>query len=84
MNLIEQFPDISLKIREQFKNDNRNLRVKNYSGTLTYDSDKALTKIYDDESRKWHIRLALIVLASVASIYFIIVNAPRFLNWILG
>ena len=84
MNMIEQFPDISLKIREQFRIDNRNIRIKNNSRTFAYDSDKALTKIYDDESRTWQIKLALIILASVASIYFIIVNGPRFLNWISG
>jgi hypothetical protein len=84
MNMIEQFPDISLKIREQFRMDNRNVRVKNTSGALAYDSDKALTKIYDNESRKWLIKLAVIILASAASIYFIIVNGTRLLHWISG
>jgi hypothetical protein len=84
MNMIERFPDISRKIREQFKIDNRNIRIKDNSGTLAYDSDKALTKIYDDDSTKWLIKLAVIILASIASIYVIIVNGPRLLSWISG
>jgi hypothetical protein len=84
MNMIERFPDISRKIREQFKMDNRNIRIKNNSGTLAYDSDKAMTKIYDDESRKWQIKVAVIIVASIASIYVIVVNAPRLLSWISG
>jgi hypothetical protein len=84
MNMIERFPDISRKIREQFKIDNRNIRIRSNSGTLAYDSDKALTKIYDDESRKWQIKLGIIILASVACIYFVVVNGPRLLSWISG
>jgi len=64
MNLIQQFPDVSAKIRNKFK--------------LRQSQDKSSTKFYENEFRKWHIKVAFFILLVVASLFFIAFSLSGF------
>lgn len=83
MNLIEQFPDVSLQMRARVK---RNRAVNSISNATVqpYDIDKALAKYYQGEFRKWHFKLALIVGGILVILFSLILNAPGFFNWIVS
>jgi hypothetical protein len=83
MTLIEQFPDVSEKVRAKFKIALRKQRDENAFRELPYDHDKSLVKFYDDEFRKWHIKLLFIILSIVAMIYGLVFNAPGLFKWIV-
>lgn len=83
MNMIEQFPDASAKIRaERLKIQKKN-SVKFTRDMLGTDSSKELTRFYDDEFKKWHLQLAFIVTGCVVLVYVVAFNASDFFNWIM-
>ena len=81
MNLIHQFPDVSMKMRDKFKLRKKAYLWKDVNTQLTY--DKGMTRFYDNEFRKWHFKLIFIIVLGIASLYFIILNAPGFFQWVI-
>lgn len=82
MNLIQQFPDASMHLRAQLKNNQRNYGAAN--ATLPYDIDKALSNYYKGEFRQWHYKLVLIVAGILATLFSAVLYAPGFFNWIVS
>jgi hypothetical protein len=80
MNLVQQFPDVSLQMRNKLKARQRNMEIA--IKQVATDSEKALAKYYRDEFRRWHFKLGLIILACTAGIYAAVFAAPAVLEWI--
>jgi hypothetical protein len=83
MTLAEQFPDASIMLRTKFRMDVKNRRRHIGSEQLAIE-DKVMAKFYQDEYKKWHIKLVVIVVACLASFYFVVANLPGFFKWILS
>jgi hypothetical protein len=83
MNMIEQFPDASIKIREERLNSQKKNTAKFSREMLGADSTKELARFYDDEFKKWHLQLAFIVTGCVVLVYVVAFNASDFFNWIM-
>ena len=78
MNLVQQFPDVSMNMRHKFKSHRKNSLMRDLNLQKNQDQDKVMTKFYKDEFRKWHIKLILIIVFTVASLSIIILNVPWF------
>lgn len=76
MNLVSQFPDVSMKTHERFKSRKKPLQWTIINPKITYDKNLVETKFYNHEFNMWHIKLAFIILLTIASLYFIISNIP--------
>jgi hypothetical protein len=81
MNLIQQFPDVSKKMREKLK-----LSKKDYSAIEDgpYYQSNVLAKYYDREFRKWHFKMLLILATLFGSIYMIVMHSPQIFKWIMS
>ena len=69
MTLVQQFPDISEAMRLK-----RQMRNKDYSSLklelpLGYVEDEEVVKFYEGEFKRWHIKLLLIVAATLALLF---------------
>jgi len=74
MNLIQQFPDTTIGIRDKFKLPKKDYPWKNVNAQQTNVRDKSMAKFYDNEFLKWHIKLIFIILLGATSLSFIILN----------
>jgi hypothetical protein len=74
MTLAQQFPDISMSIREKNK-----LNFKYNTALLFKDQ-----KFYDTEFRVFHYKLLGLILAMLASVYLIILNGQSIWRWIVS
>ncbi len=71
MNLITQFPDISMKIREQAR-----MKRSCKKTISTNRIERTRSQIYEREFRSWHLKLFFMMILLLASIYLIMLNAP--------
>ena len=76
MNLIQQFPDVSMKTHDKFKSRKNHLHWKIIHSEMTFDKKLAETKFYNNEFRKFHIKLFFIIALAITSLYFIASNIP--------
>ena len=76
MNLVHQFPDISMKTQDRFRSRKKPLQWRISNPEITFDKDLMETKFYNHEFKMWHIKLAFIILLTIASLYFIVSNIP--------
>ena len=74
MNMVNQFPDISTKMRDKFKSRKKPFQWKYVEAEITYDKNLAQTKFYNNEFTKWHIKLFFIIVLGIASLYMIASN----------
>ena len=74
MTLIQQFPDVSMQMR-QLNQKNRLKKIGSQKGH--FDNGKALGLYYDNEFRKWHIKLALIIAFIIACLLAAVVGISR-------
>jgi len=81
MNLIQQFPDISGKMRARIKT-NQNYRAANAMQPLSYIESQAVVQYYEGEFRRWHLKLLFIIVASFGTLYFAILKSSWILNLI--
>lgn len=76
MNLIQQFPDISMKMRDKLKSRRRSHQWKIENPEMTFDENLIQTKFYNSEFKKRHIKLVFIIGLTLSSLYFIASNIP--------
>jgi hypothetical protein len=81
MTLIEQFPDVSMQIREKRKLDSQNkigdlLKHFEYN-PVTYDQ-----KFYDKEFRIWHFKVLAFLGLSCTALFYLLLNGKIIFNWI--
>jgi hypothetical protein len=79
MSLIQQFPDISGRIRAKIK---RAIKPVNASRTLPYSEDPGVAAYYEGEFRRWHVKLLFIGAACMATIYLAILNSAWIVNYL--
>jgi hypothetical protein len=72
MDLIKQFPDVSIKAYDKFKLRKKPQQWKIINAEITYDKNLVKTKFYDNEFKKWHIKLVFIIVLGIAALYFIV------------
>jgi hypothetical protein len=75
MNLVQQFPDISEKMRSKSKMVGRNSRSANAERSLGCVEADAVVQYYEGEFRRWHIKFLFIVAATLGITYFIILKS---------
>ncbi len=68
MNLIQQFPDVSMQMRIQSRSNQKKLRKEKQASQVNA-SDNTLTMFYENEFRKWHYKLLLIIVFVITSLY---------------
>ena len=77
MKLLHQFPDASMKVRllsqKRTRKEIRN--TKEYNG-----NGKELDLYYDNEFRKWHTKLALIIVFIIAGLSAAIIAVSKLLQ----
>ena len=76
MNLLQQFPDVSMQVRQL--NQKRTQReIGSTKGHNDNDHGKELELYYDNEFRKWHTKLALIVVFIIACLLGALVGVSQ-------
>jgi hypothetical protein len=82
MNLIQQFPDISEKMRcKNRRMGQRIYRTANAVQSVTYSEDRgSRPNHYDGEFRRRHFKLFFIVAASLGTIYFALLKSSLDFN----
>lgn len=78
MNLIEQFPDVSEKIRAR-----RNLKKVKASMRITrsaasYHEERTVAESHEAAFRKWHVKVLFIIAGSIAITCYALLNSPLF------
>lgn len=79
MDLIRQFPDISMRMREEARMK-RSRKEAVSRPTLTYQIEQTRAQKHEREFRKWHLKLFVLIIIVLASFYFIILNSPWMFN----
>jgi glutaminase len=82
MNLVQQFPDISEKLRSKNEKSYRNFRSANVKQSSGYIEDEAVVQYYEGEFRRCHIKFLSIVVATFAVIYVILLKSSWIYNLI--
>jgi hypothetical protein len=82
MNLIQQFPDISQKIRSKIAEGQRNYKTANAKQAMPYSEEEAVSAYYEGEFRRRHFKLFFIVGSILGIIYFALLKGSWILNWI--
>ena len=75
MNLVQQFPDISEKMRSKDKAGARNYRSENAREYLGDSEEDAVVKHYEAEFRKWHIKFLFILSVTLGIITLILLKS---------
>jgi hypothetical protein len=81
MTLIEQFPDISMLIREKKKLNLKYSAVRLFKD-IKYKPIGLDQDFYDKEFRNWHYRLILGLGITFTAVFFLALNMRSILNWI--
>jgi hypothetical protein len=76
MNSVQQFPDISNK-RRWILNNQRKEKLQAEQGEKR---DKQLTVFYDNEFRKWHYKLTLIIVFILTCLFFVVYSLSALLS----
>lgn len=74
MNLANQFPDISMNIRE--KASRRKKQAAAPRGSVRLKPAKTHAEVYDHDFRKWHVKVLLLIILLVGFTYLIALNSP--------
>ena len=82
MNLIQQFPDISGKIRARIKINNRNYKAVNPVQPLSYIENEVVSKYYEGEFRRWHLKFLFIIAFTLGILYFTLLKSAWIFNLI--
>ena len=82
MNLIQQFPDVSAEKRARATADNKRLKTANAKRSHPYREDDAVVKYYENEFRKWHIKVLFIFVGTIAMTYYFILKGFWIFQWI--
>lgn len=82
MNLIQQFPDTSEKIRTKIKVHQRIYRAANALQPPVYSESKEVIEFYEGTFRRWHIKLLFIIATCLGAGYFVLHKSAWIFNWI--
>jgi hypothetical protein len=83
MNLIQQFPDVSLQIRNRVKWNQKDRLEKRMSAERLKDNDPELLLFYADEFKKWHYKITVIIVLGITCLYSVVLAGSGFLQWII-
>jgi hypothetical protein len=83
MNLNKQFPDVSLQMRNQVKWAKKSHQQQRMSMGHLQDNDPELALFYDNEFKRWHYKLTLIIALGIAVLYGVIFTASGIYQWLL-
>jgi hypothetical protein len=76
MTLLQQFPDVSAQMR-RLNQKNTQKKIGSQKEYYDNDNDKALDLYYDNEFRKWHNKLALIIVFIISCLLAALVGISR-------
>ena len=81
MTLAQQFPDVSMLIREK-KKLNLKYSAANLFKNIRYNPISADEKFYDQQFRTWHYKLLVYLAILFTGLFFLALNARVILNWL--
>jgi hypothetical protein len=81
MTLAQQFPDVSMLIREKKKLDLKYNEVELFKN-IHYNPMSADQKFYDQEFKTWHYKLLIFLGVLFTGLFFLVLNARVILNWL--
>ena len=82
MNLIQQFPDISAKIRSKTGVVDKKYRSANAKQSSGYIEHESVAQYYEGEFRRWHIKFLFILTASLGIFWVVLLKSFWFYNLI--
>jgi hypothetical protein len=78
MTLLQQFPDVSMQMRRlNQKNTQKKTGSQKEHNDNENDNGKEFTLYYDNEFRKWHYKLALIIVFIITCLLVALVGISR-------
>jgi hypothetical protein len=80
MTLAQQFPDVSMSIREK-KKLNLKHQVELFKN-IHYNPISADQKFYDQQFRTWHYKLLIYLALLFTGLFYLVLNARVILNWL--
>jgi hypothetical protein len=83
MTLAQQFPDVSMLIREKHKL-NLKYDVNLLFKEMRYETISADQKFYDNEFRIFHYKLISFIIVLLASLFLVILNGQGIWKWIIS
>jgi hypothetical protein len=81
MTLAQQFPDVSMLIREKRKINFKYSEADLFKD-IHYNPISADQKFYDQEFRTWHYKLLIYIGLLFTGLFFLVFNARTILNWL--
>lgn len=81
MTLAQQFPDVSMLIRDKKKLNLKYDQVELFKD-IHYNPISAEQKFYDQQFKTWHYKLLIYLAFLFASMYYLVLNARVILNWL--
>jgi hypothetical protein len=82
MNITEQFPDISMAMRNK-SNMHRKGFQRQVLTVKPISVDEKLAVYYDREFRRWHYKLIGIIVGCMVVVYAVILNLSWLFQWML-
>ena len=82
MNLIEQFPDVSMEIRNKIKMRRKNYSKEIFVNPVRHRSENALADFHHKEFRKLHVTVFVIISVLIGGTYLILLNSPWLFIWV--
>jgi hypothetical protein len=80
MTLAQQFPDVSMLIREKKK---LNLKYQaELFKDIRYNPISADQKFYDQQFKTWHYKLLIYLALLFTGMFYLVLNARVILNWL--
>jgi hypothetical protein len=76
MNLVQQFPNMTNQSKWVLKNNKK----EKLQAKLDESSNKLLSVFYEKEFKKWHYKLALIIVLILTSLFFFVYTISALLN----
>jgi hypothetical protein len=82
MTLAQQFPDVSMLIREKKKHNLKHSATEIFKD-IHYNPISAEQKFYDQEFRTWHFKLLVYLAFLFTSLFYLVLNARVILSWLV-
>ena len=80
MNLIEQFPDISEKVRAKSKIKKRKSITRINRGAQAHYEEKTNAGYPEAALRRWHLKMLFLIAVSVGITYYALMNRSLFMG----
>jgi hypothetical protein len=81
MTLAQQFPDVSMLIREKKKLSLKYNEAELFKD-IHYNPISVEQKFYDKEFRNWHYKVLIYLACLFTGLYYLILNARVILSWL--